>query len=183
MEPSLLPEFVSGDRINLCKLVLDFAKTLSTYVQEERERIGAYMPWVYRAGTFEEANAHIRSCMKKWEGKTSFEYAIIDSKSKKMIGGICIPRIDWANDRCEIGYWIGAEFEGKGFVNEALSMLENVLFENNFNRIEVICAVNNLRSQEVPKRRGYVYEGTLRKWFKIRGEYQDMHLYSKLRSS
>ena len=181
MIPCSLPDMIQGDRIFIQRLTPEFAKELSALAQTEEPRISPFMPWVRQALTVVQASEYLIGLSKKWEEFLSFEFAIREMSSSLMIGGICIPRIDWANDRCEIGYWIASNFESRGFIDEALSLLEKTIFEYGFNRIEILCALNNPRSSKIPERSNYKYEGTLREWFKVNGQYQDMRLYAKIR--
>lgn len=181
MTPLALPEKIHCERVTLARYESPQAAALFNAAETDRTRIGKFMPWVRRAETLDQTVEYLEFLCEKWDEKSSFEFGILESVSSKLIGGIGMPRIDWPNERCEVGYWISSSHEGKGLVSEALRCLENCLFELGFNRIEITCSLDNPRSENVPKANGYTCEGTLRKWFRVGNEYQNMRLYSKIR--
>ncbi len=73
------------------------------------------------------------------------------------------------------------DFEGFGYMSEAVVCLENALFKVGFNRVQIRCSSINERSANVPKACGYVYEGTHRQDGIDLGKFRDTQVFSKLR--
>ena len=69
-----------------------------------------------------------------------------------------VHEISWTERRCEIGFWILGEYEGQGYISEALETVENALFKIGLNRLEIRCSSSNERSARVPRRNGYSLE-------------------------
>jgi ribosomal-protein-serine acetyltransferase len=96
-------------------------------------------------------------------------------------GYIGLNRIDWANYRTEIGYWIGASFQGRGIMTRSCrAMLAYAFDELKLNRVEIYCAVDNLRSRAVPERLGFRKEGVMRQAERVHERYHDLVCYSML---
>ncbi|MBN2657392.1 MAG: GNAT family N-acetyltransferase [Spirochaetales bacterium] len=87
---------------------------------------------------------------------------------------------NWNNETCEIGYWILGQFEGKGYMSEAVAVLEKALFETGFHRIIIRCDEENILSGNIPRRLGYTREGTMRDCYKIEVRYVSHEVHSKL---
>jgi ribosomal-protein-serine acetyltransferase len=56
-----------------------------------------------------------------------------------------------------IAYWVGEEYEGKGIVTRSVKALVDALFRLDWVETVVIyCAVENTRSQAIPRRLGFL---------------------------
>lgn len=96
-------------------------------------------------------------------------------------GSIGLYKIDWSNRIARIGYWLDADFEGKGLVTRAAGTLVDLaLSELRLNRIEIRCAPANAASRAVPQRLGFTQEGTHRQVLAIHGGFQDLVMYAML---
>ena len=86
------------------------------------------------------------------------------------------------NRRVEIGYWLGREYEGRGIMTDACRAVITHLFrELELHRVEIRCAVGNLRSAAIAKRLGFTLEGTQREAQLVGGQYHDLFVYGMLR--
>jgi ribosomal-protein-serine acetyltransferase len=89
--------------------------------------------------------------------------------------------IDWQNRRTEIGYWLAPPFQGRGVMTKTCRFLVAYAFaELNLNRVEILCAVENLRSRAVPERLGFREEGVLRQAEWVRDHFNDLVVYAML---
>lgn len=89
---------------------------------------------------------------------------------------------NWEHGLCEIGYALTLRYQGLGIMTQALSLLLPDLFLNApVERIEARCAVDNVPSQRVLEKVGFVQEGLLRRYFVLDGERVDHYLYAVLR--
>ena len=81
---------------------------------------------------------------------------------------------------CNLGYSIDHEFEGKGFMIEALKATNRFVFENlGFHRIMANYLPHNQRSALLLKKLGFSVEGYARDYLKIQGKWQD-HILTSL---
>jgi [ribosomal protein S5]-alanine N-acetyltransferase len=73
-----------------------------------------------------------------------------------------------------LGYWVGAEFAGKGYMTEGLNLLLREVFTTlGLHRIEANIQPANLPSKALAKRCGFVKEGFSERYLKIGGRWRD----------
>lgn len=99
------------------------------------------------------------------------------------VGCIDVKRTEWVNGDCEIGYWTMPEHRGRGFMTQALTILSKwVLVEQGFVRVEVRVAVDNLSSQRVAVKAGFIREGIARQAGRVHGGRVDLIIFSRVLS-
>ena len=91
--------------------------------------------------------------------------------------------IDLKNDVGRIGYWLGEQYNGNGYMSLAVMEMLKIGF-NDFalNRIEIQCAKENVKSRAIPERIGFIQEGILRSSEKVNGQYYDHVVYGLLKN-
>lgn len=183
MQKTMLDEKILGKKVKLKKLSMELAETIFKYVDQDRERLGKFLPWVEFTKTIEDEIEYIQLSHEKWNDFSLYDFAIYETKSNTYLGNIGVHTIDWVNNACEIGYWILGKFEGKGFISDALEALEKELFKVGFNRIEIRCSSINERSANIPIANGYTLEGELKQNSIEMGKYRNTKIFAKLASS
>ena len=116
-----------------------------------------------------------------WTKKSGY-LALVDKETSKPFGVIW--NFSHAIDNSyEIGINIfDNKFQGKGIGAEALSSYCHYLFLTYpINRLQYNMIEENLASEKIAKKVGFVYEGTQRKALFIRGKWKNLKLYSLLR--
>jgi ribosomal-protein-serine acetyltransferase len=176
------PTYISGERIFIKKHEIELAPTAFALVDANRGYLREFLPWVDATLSVADSWGWIEITHRQWETGQIFDFGIYLEKEAKYIGNIGVHTIDWTNRCCEIGFWVGSEFQGHGLVSEAVQILEKVIFEKGFNRIEIHCSQKNIRSAAVAKRNGYLLEGILRQKIKENTKYSDLKVFSKLKS-
>ena len=87
------------------------------------------------------------------------------------------------HERAEIGYLLHEQFRSQGFMIEALhSMIQFGFAEMHLNRIEAFISPNNLPSNKLISKLGFVQEGLLREHYKHENVIHDSLVYSLLKS-
>lgn len=104
-------------------------------------------------------------------------FAVVRRDGSRLIGVIGL-RIDAANDKADLGYWIGKPFWNSGFATEAARAVIDWGFEAlGLNRITARHLVRNPASGRVMEKAGMQHERTGRedtiKW----GKYEDLKYY------
>lgn len=96
----------------------------------------------------------------------------------KLVGSIGYLYLDQEDKKTEIGYWLGKEYEGKGFITKSIKVLINYAFDElNLNKIEIGVATENKKSLAIPEKLGFKREGELRDYEYINGRFLDRIVY------
>ena len=149
-------------------------------VNQDREYLSEWLPWVDATHTEDDTLSFIRSSLGNFASNSGFAAGIWNQG--RFIGVIGTHKIDWLNRKVEIGYWIGKEFQGQGIMTDACrAAVTHLLGEMNLNRVEIHCAVKNAKSSAIPRRLGFVLEGTLRGANLLHGEYHDLLVFGMLK--
>jgi ribosomal-protein-alanine N-acetyltransferase len=112
-----------------------------------------------------------------------YRWAIISKENNECIGQIAYFLIDSNNHFAEIEYCIGSEFQRRGFATEATKAVIKYGFERiNLHKVQICHKSINIPSKRVIEKCGFVYEGTLRDFFYMNGEYIDRLYYSILKT-
>jgi ribosomal-protein-serine acetyltransferase len=183
MEKRHLPERIESTRIYLKKHSTDLAETMFQYVDEDRERLARFLPWAKLKKKVEDEVDYIKRSNDKWDHHEVYDYGIFSNDENTYMGNVGVHSISWANDRCEIGYWILGKFEGQGYVSEAVAALTNAAYEIGFNRAGIHCDPENIRSANIPKSLSFRFEARLTQNSKDQyGNYRDTLVFARLKS-
>jgi RimJ/RimL family protein N-acetyltransferase len=139
-----------------------------------------WMPWCHDGYGEVEAAAWIRTSREAHEGRLYFNFAILDSG--RFAGGCGINHIDGLNGVANVGYWVRSSATGRGIAPWAVRQLVDWTFANTrLNRLEIVAALDNVRSQRVAEKAGAHRDAVLRKRTVVAGVSVDAVLYSIVR--
>jgi RimJ/RimL family protein N-acetyltransferase len=113
---------------------------------------------------------------------TREEFAVVDAGDGSIVGLAAAVRLDQEGREAELGYIVAPEARGRGVATEALSLLTDWAFSRDLHRLELRIGADNIASQRVAERCGYVREGLLRSVHFKEGRRSDIVVYSRLRS-
>lgn len=84
---------------------------------------------------------------------------------------------------CNLGYSIGQKYEGQGLMYEALdAAIKYIFVEVGLHRVMANYVPENKRSEALLERLGFEREGMAKSYLKIKGEWRDHILTSKINS-
>ena len=131
---------------------------------------------------FEQLVNHTHISIKN---KTSYTFFIFHKKSKTFMGGINLTNIkNELYKSITIGYWMGINFTGKGYMQDSIKNICEFCFNNlSLNRIEAACLPKNIASKKVLIKSGFVIEGYAKKYLEINGKFEDHILFAKLKKN
>jgi RimJ/RimL family protein N-acetyltransferase len=113
--------------------------------------------------TEKKAEIRIRELAADWVARTRFIMGIWEKASHTYIGEIWIEPKKWDVPLFEIGWFLGKDYERKGFITEAAKASLKLLFEDlGAHKVVVKARESNVRSFRVAERCGFVREGLLR---------------------
>jgi RimJ/RimL family protein N-acetyltransferase len=93
-----------------------------------------------------------------------------------------VNQVNKANRFANLGYWVRAAAMGRGVAPTAARLVaEEVFRRTDLVRLEIVCAVGNVRSQRVAEKIGALREAVLRRRLAIPGGVSDAVMYSLVR--
>lgn len=168
INPLLIPLFdeLRGERVIVRPYREEDAAALHEAVAESREHIRPWLPFADLHQTVEESLLWIIEQKSQWIIRRNMNCAIVDKETGRYLGGTGLHPREWVIPSFEIGYWLRASTEGKGYMSEAVQLLTDFAFDKlGAKRIEIQCDERNTRSANVARRLGYKQEGLLRNEF------------------
>jgi RimJ/RimL family protein N-acetyltransferase len=177
-----LPEELVGDLVIVRPWAEADSSGLWDAVDNSREHLEAFMPWVDRYHNPDDALEYTRRSRARWLLREDLSVAIVERQTGRIVGGSGLHRIDWGIRAFEIGYWIRQDAEGRGYITETVQLLTRLAFDElDANRVELRIDTRNIRSLRVGERLGFVLEGTLRRKLPAAdGTAADLHVLALL---
>ena len=118
----------------------------------------------------------------KFRRRTYFQWGVARREDDLVMGTCTLFHLDLDNRRAEIGYALGREHWGKGYMGEALGALLGFAFgELGLHRLEADVDPRNAASIKSLERLGFRQEGYLRERWIVNGEIQDALFFGLLR--
>lgn len=155
------------------------AAGLFALIDANRKALRDWTPWVDTTHSQEDTVAFIRSALQQHKDCTGLHAGIW--QDGELAGGIAYVRIDINNRRAMIGYWLAGQYRGKGLVTRAAAAMTDIAFSKLLmNRVEIYCAVDNLKSRAIPERLGFKPEGVLRQYEWVNDRFLDVAAYGML---
>lgn len=145
-----------------CYQPLD-AALLKAAIDESLDHLRPWMPWaVHEPEPLEAKQGRMRKYRGQFDLGQDYVFGVFSKNEEIQIGSTGLHnRLE--DEAREIGYWIRASYAGQGYATESTRALIKVGFEiEQLERIEIRCASNNLASQQVPRKLGFIHEATLR---------------------
>jgi RimJ/RimL family protein N-acetyltransferase len=127
-----------------------------------------------------DARVSIARMQASWLLHEDLPVGVFELRNGRLLGGSGLHRINWNIRTFEIGYWLRRSAHGYGYMTEAVQLLTRMAFDTlAANRVEIRMDTRNTRSEQVPKRLGFVLEGTLRNNIPdMAGQPRDTHIYA-----
>ena len=124
----------------------------------------------------------IKKIQEDWKRRVILKWGIALRTNNQLIGSVTLFNLDFNHRRAEIGYALGRDYWGQGYMNEALMGLLKYAFEVlDLHRIEADVDPRNAASIKTLERLGFQREGYLRERWQVNGEIQDAFYYGLLR--
>ncbi|CAI6278139.1 N-acetyltransferase [Bacillus subtilis] len=171
-----------NNKVKLKLLDLDDRDALFRLVDNNRNYLKKWLPWVDSVQTKTVYDGIIRSWAKEYIEKESLNLGIL--YNEKIVGMISLHEIDFGNRKTSIGYWIEEQSQGKGIVTNCLKFLIDYAFSKlKLNRIEIRCNPENTKSIQIPIALGFEKEGVLRNSEYLNGKSQDLVVFSMIKTT
>ena len=114
-----------------------------------------------------------------WRNGKAYDFAVFDRETCAFLGGVGLNQLNRAHGFANLGYWVRASGMGRGVAGAAARLAARFAFEDlRLNRVEIIIAMENERSQRAAQKAGARREGVLRSRLLIAGRLHDAVMYS-----
>lgn len=122
-----------------------------------------FMHWAQTLPKKEETKENLRQAIGDFIARKDLRLHVFLKDSGEFIGSSGLHNIDWTIPKFEIGYWLDARYEGKGYMTEAVQRISQFAFEElSAKRLEIRCDSDNIRSRAVASRARFELEGILK---------------------
>jgi ribosomal-protein-alanine N-acetyltransferase len=129
----------------------------------------------------QDALDHIEMISKGVADNEFINWGITFKEEDKLIGMICLLRMQLSNYRTEIGYILHPNFHGRGIMNEAIDVVINYAFNTlKFHSLEAIIDPRNCASEKVLLKNHFIKEAHLKENEFYNGGFLDTVIYSRL---
>lgn len=175
-----IPSFTRelGDGVALALRDLTTVERLHELTEKNLDRLRRWEPWAQAEPDLEGGRDYTRLGMTAWaEGRSLPCVILVDG----VVVGTAGASVNDYTQTAELGYWIDADYEGRGVVTRAVSALLDQLFGvRGIARAEIRAGAENTRSRAVAERLGFVHEGVLRAGLPVGEVRQDLAVYGLL---
>lgn len=157
------------------------AQELFELAYRNHKHISEWMFWIGDDYSLADAERHLKLALDRFAANDGFEAGIWHKG--ELAGCIRYNYIDWAHRNTELGYWLGASFQGRGLATRACrALIDHAFKELGLNRVEIRCMSENLKSRRIPEKLGFVKEGILRQVRWRHDHFDDHVVYGMLAS-
>ena len=132
----------------------------------------------------EKTKQFIAVNQEKEKNKEWFYFFAKDIKTNHLIGYLCVKSIDYRISKCELGYFIDEDYQGKGITSKLVSETLDFCFNTlKMNKVFICTSKINKASQQIALKHHFKQEGILRDEFKGGdGTFEDVVYFGLLKS-
>ncbi len=140
----------------------EHAAPLFELIDANRAYLGRWFPWVESMQGSDDTEAFIHRSLEKFGRADGFEAGIWHRG--ELVGVVGLHRIDRETGATEIGYWLAEAAQGRGLMTRAVAAAIDAVLETipRLERVVIKAWAENERSQAIPRRLGFLHEGTER---------------------
>lgn len=173
------PELVVDGDISLKPITIQDAERIYDLVQNNRAHLQEWLSWIEKVKSIQECRSFIRHVSYRDIFAGKWVYSIW--YQGKLEGLIDFNEGDRSQNQVSFGYWISEEHEGKGIVTKSVAKCLDYVFEvQQLHRVVIKCATKNFRSEAIPLRLKFSWEGLEHDAGTVNGQTVDMAIYSIL---
>ena len=165
------------DELELQLLEEDHAQGLFRIIEECRDYLDTWLPWVRENTTLGDSVDYIHRSRAKFGKGEAIPTGLVYRGELCGTAGLTLD-----GRTGELGYWVHRDYQGRGIVTRACKALTDFGFEHRgMRRCIVRVAPENDKSWAIPERLGFTLEGTAREAGAHPDGYFDLRVYSLLR--
>lgn len=174
---------VTDGVIRIRRIDLTDVDTIFSGVSQSLEALSRWMPWAHSGYSRDDACWFVANAWLAWRQQAAYEFLIESVADGRFLGLCGLNAISRGDGRANIGYWTVTGEYGRGVATTAARMTARFGFvQLGLSRIRLFHAVDNLASQRVAEKVGFVLEGVQRQRIALGGVLHDAKLYALTRS-
>jgi len=145
------------------------------------DTVTQYLPYASWKGMV-DAQEWFGRATARLAAREACQFVIVLRETAQVIGSCLLFHFDESSARAEVGYVLGREHWGAGYMLEAMQALVDFAFDQvGLRRLEAEIDPRNAASARLLGRLGFTQEGLLRQRWALKGEVTDSGLYGLLR--
>jgi RimJ/RimL family protein N-acetyltransferase len=168
----------------ICRVRPYRADDAQALYEAARESIGDVFPWLewcHPDYSMAEAAEWASLQAARASDSAEFVFAVVGPRDE-FLGGCGVNQVNRIHRFANLGYWVRSSAAGRGLARAAVRQTAELVFQKtDLVRLEIVCAVENRRSQRVAEAVGAVREGILRSRLLLHGKAVDAVMYSLVR--
>ena len=173
-------ELAGGARLRLFEE--SDADEVFALTDRNRAHLEPWLPWVPHTHGPADSLEYIRITRRQVADNDGLNVAIVDAGGA-IAGTAGFHSVNWPNRATSIGYWLSADRQGQGLMTAAVrALIDHAFGVWDLHRIEIVAAVENVRSRAIPERLGFREEGIRRGGERHGDAYFDLVVYALLES-
>ncbi len=181
LSEAMKPFLRIDDHLTLHLARPEFAEPVFKIVDEQRDYLREWLPWVDTTQSVEDINLFIQESMRSNSNGQQLTTYIMNGE--EVAGALGIVNLDRDHKKCELGYWLREDMQGEGIMTKACATLIDYIFRSkDIHRIEITVAVGNDKSCAVPLRLGFKTEGIHREAALMYDYFVDIEIFAILKS-
>lgn len=154
------------------------APAMTELIKRNQVRLARWEPWAEHPATVDGTRAYIRAALEDFLRGCQVSTIIALDGGRHFVGR-CGLRINPHANSGDVGYWIDAEYEGRGITRRATQALVTSAFrELGLKRVDLRTSVDNRRSRALAERLGFSFEGIHTRGLRFSNRTDDLALYT-----
>ena len=167
--------------LELRLLEVRHAEALFSLIDQNREHLSYWFPFMEKMEAVEDARRNIREGLEQFSKGKGFELGIWFNET--LVGAVGAHNISQRFNCAEVGYWLEETRQGRGITTKVCAYICTHLFDElDLDRVEISCSERNTRSRKIPERLGFTLEGKLRQMGYTEDGLTDYLVYGLLKS-
>ncbi|MEO7977013.1 GNAT family protein [Flavobacterium sp.] len=137
-------------------------------IDKNRNHIGKTFPvTLANSDSLKKAEDFLAISLDKEKNNEGFYFYARDIETNALIGYLCVKTIDYRISKCELGYFIDEDYQGKGITSKMVSAALDFCFnELILNKVFICTSEINIASQRIALKHNFRQEGILRDEFR-----------------
>jgi RimJ/RimL family protein N-acetyltransferase len=146
------------------------------------ESVESVKPWLERldhVAGLQDAETWMVASENHWRSGTEFRFGVFAlADPGRCLGGANLQRVDRVGRIATLDGWVRSSARGAGIATDAARLVARFgLTSAEFDRIDLLVALDNVAARHVAEKLGARHEGLLRRRLRLRGQPVPAHLY------